>query len=275
MTEREERTVSDWQLERYLLREAPATELADLDRRAEGDPVLAERVADLRRSNEQLLQRYPTRWMCRRIERKLRRSRGGAPPRWSAYRLWAAPALTAVLAVAAGTALFDRGTESFLPAGDDDPAVRGRSAPSPGGGAVPAERAKGVGDEPRLMIFRKLAGGHERLEDGTLARSGDLVQIAYRSAGLAYGAIFSVDGRGAVTRHLPAAGEQAVPLARRDTLDFAYELDDAPKWERFYLVASDRPFGLSAVHRKLAHGDPALPDGLRLHLFTLKKPGSP
>ena len=125
------------------------------------------------------------------------------------------------------------------------------------------------------MVFRKLAGGHERLEDGALARKGDLVQIAYRSAGLAYGAIFSVDGRGAVTRHLPAAGEQAVPLAKRDTLDFAYELDDAPRWERFYLVASDRPFGLSAVREELAHGDPALPDGLRLHLFTLKKPGSP
>jgi len=275
MNEREERTVSDWQLERYLLREASASELADLDRRVAGDPVLAERVADLRRSNEQLLQRYPTRWMCRRIERKLRRSRGGAPPRWSAYRLWAAPALTAVLAVAAGTALLDRGTGSFLPAGDDDPAVPGRSAPSPGGGAVPAERVKGVGDEPRLMIFRKLAGGHELLEDGSLARRGDLVQIAYRSDGLAYGAIFSVDGRGAVTRHLPAAGEQAVPLAKRDTLDFAYELDDAPKWERFYLVASERPFGLSAVREELAHGDPALPDGLRLHLFTLKKPGSP
>ncbi len=275
MNERAERTVSDYQLERYLLREAPALELADLDRRVAGDPALAERVADLRRSNEELLQRYPTRWMCRRIERKLRRSRGGAPPRWSAYRLWAATALTAVLAVAAGTALLDRGTGSFLPAGDDDSGVPGRSAASPGGGGVPAERVKGVGDEPHLMIFRRLDGGHERLEDGALARSGDLVQIAYRSDGLAFGAIFSVDGRGAVTRHLPAAGEQAVPLARRDTLDFAYELDDAPKWERFYLVASDRPFGLSAVREELAHGGPALPDGLRFHLFTLKKPGSP
>ncbi len=275
MNEREERTVSDYQLERYLLREAPAPELADLDRRVAGDPVLAERVADLRRSNEELLQRYPTRWMCRRIERKLRRSRGGAPPRWSAYRLWAAPALTAVLAVAAGTALLDRGTESFLPAGDDDPTVPGRSAPSPDGGAVPVERVKGGEAEPRLMIYRKVVGGHERLEDGSLAREGDLLQIVYRSDGLAYGAIFSVDGRGAVTRHLPAAGEHAVPLAKRDTLDFAYELDDAPRWERFYLVASDRPFGLSAVREELAHGDPALPAGLRLHLFTLKKPGSP
>ena len=274
MNEREQRTVSDWQLERYLLREAPAPELADLDRRVAADPALAGRVADLRRSNEELLQRYPTRWMCRRIERKLRRSRGGAPPRWSAYRLWAAPALTAVLAVAAVTALFDPGTESFLPAGDDDPTVPGRSAPPPGAGAVPAERMKGGGAEPRLMIFRKLAGGHERLEDGSLARKGDLVQIAYRSDGLAYGAIFSVDGRGAVTRHLPAAGEQAVPLAKRDTLDFAYELDDAPKWERFYLVASERPFGLPAVREELTHVDPALPDGIRLHQFTLKKPGS-
>ena len=111
---------------------------------------------------------------------------------------------------------------------------------------------------------------------GTLARSGDLVQIAYRSDGLAYGAIFSVDGRGAVTRHLPAAGEQAVPLAKRDTLDFAYELDDAPRWERFYLVASDRPLRARLpAGEQLADGDGPLSAELRLHEFTLKKPGSP
>ena len=53
---------------------------------------------------------------------------------------------------------------------------------------------------------------------------------------MSYGAIISVDGRGAFTQHLPLKGEFAVPLVARDTLDFAYELDDAPHWERFYKI---------------------------------------
>jgi hypothetical protein len=32
-------------------------------------------------------------------------------------------------------------------------------------------------------------------------------------------------------------------------LDFSYELDDAPRWERFYLVTGARPFDLEPVRR--------------------------
>lgn len=260
MNEREERPVSDYQLERYLLREGSAAELAGLEQRLAEDPVLARRLEDLRRSNEELHRRYPPQWMGRRIEGRLQRGRSGTARRgWSGYRPWAVPASALVLAVVAVPALLDEDRkESRLAAGE-----------------APMLRVKGDGEGPRLMIFRKLAGGHERLEDGAPARSGDLVQIAYRSDGLAFGAVLSVDGRGAVTRHLPVSGEEAVPLAPADTLDFAYELDDAPLWERFFLVASDRPFGLAALEEQLAAGDLAPAGDLRLHQFTLKKTGSP
>ncbi|MDE2734261.1 MAG: ActD-like protein, partial [Gemmatimonadota bacterium] len=96
-----------------------------------------------------------------------------------------------------------------------------------------------------------------------------------RSGGLQFGAILSVDGRGTVTQHLPATGTEAVPLAAQDTLDVAYELDDAPRWERFYLVAADRRFELATVKTKLAAGDVALGDDVRLFRFTVKKPREP
>ena len=162
-----------------------------------------------------------------------------------------------------------------MPAVESGEGYPGPGTPSAAGGEGPTLRVKGDEGGPRLSIFRKLASGPERLKDGAAARGGDLVQIAYRSGGLAYGAILSVDGRGAVTRHLPASGEKAVPLAPRDTLDFAYELDDAPRWERFFLVAGERRFGLEEVSEKLAAGDLTLAGDLRLHQFTLKKPGSP
>ena len=269
MMEREDLPVSDYQLERYLLREMGAAELAELDRRVAADPVLAQRLAALERSNEELNRRYRPAWMGRRIEAKLEQARRRrAPRRWREYRFWAVPAAAALVLAAVAV-----------------PTLFGPSAPDrglPAGGEEAGLRLKGGEAEPRLVLYRKLASGSEPLQDGALAGSGDVVQIVYRSGGLRYGAILSVDGRGAVTGHLPASGDKAVPLAERDTLDFAYKLDDAPKWERFYLVAGDRRFDLEPVRKKLAAGevsldgrDGALAGGLRLHRFTLKKPGPP
>ena len=254
MNQQDKHPISDYQLERYLLREGTDDELAALDRRVADDPELAQRLAALERSNEELHQRYPPEWMRGQIELKLKRAQGRRVQRtWSGYRLWAVPAVALILAVVAVPTLFD----------DQETAE------------APATRIKGGEQEPRLLVFRKLASGAERLQDGALARNGDLVQLAYRSGGLQYGAILSVDGRGTVTQHLPATGTRAVPLAAQDTLDVAYELDDAPRWERFYLVAADRRFGLAAVKTKLAVGDVALGDDVRLFRFTVKKPSQP
>ena len=254
MNQQDKRPISDYQLERYLLREGTDDELADLERRLADDPELAQRLAALERSNEELHRRYPPEWMRGQIELKLKRAQGRRVQRtWSGYRLWAVPAVALILAVVAVPTLLDDQETS----------------------EVPATRIKGGEQEPRLLVFRKLAGGVERLQDEALAQSGDVVQLAYRSGGLQYGAILSVDGRGTVTQHLPATGTRAVPLAAQDTLDVAYELDDAPRWERFYLVAADRRFGLAAVKTKLAAGDVALGDDVRLFRFTVKKPREP
>ena len=253
MNQQDERPISDYQLERYLLREGTDEELAALERRLAADPELAQRLAALEQSNEELHRRYPPEWMRGQIELKLKRAQGRPAQRtWSGYRLWAVSAVALILAVVAVPTLFDQETPE-----------------------APAERVKGSEQEPRLLVFRKLASGAERLQDGTLAQSGDLVQLAYRSGGLQYGAILSVDGRGTITQHLPATGAEAVPLAAQDTLDVAYELDDAPQWERFYLVAADRRFGLAAVKAKLAGGEGTLADDVRLFPFTLRKPAVP
>ena len=256
MNQQDKCPISDYQLERYLLREGTDDELTALDRRVAADPALAQRLAALKQSNEELLRRYPPEWMRGQIELKLKRASGRRAQRpqrrWSGYRLWAVPAVALILAVVAVPTLFEQETPE-----------------------APAERVKGGEREPSLLVFRKLTSGAERLQDGALAQSGDLVQLAYRSGDLQYGAIFSVDGRGTATQHLPATGAEAVPLAAQDTLDFAYELDDAPRWERFYLVAADRRFGLAAVKAKLAGGERALGDDVRLFTFTLRKPEAP
>ncbi len=96
-----------------------------------------------------------------------------------------------------------------------------------------------------------------------------------------------MDGRGSVTLHLPAGPSRAVPLRREATvlLDQSYELDDAPRWERFYFVTGSEPFAvapvLDAARRVATHdlgSQPAalpLPPGLEQSSFSVQKETTP
>ena len=80
MNQQDKHPISDYQLERYLLREGTDDELAALDRRLADDPELAQRLAALERSNEELHRRYPPEWMRGQIELKLKAGAGPARP---------------------------------------------------------------------------------------------------------------------------------------------------------------------------------------------------
>ena len=154
-------------------------------------------------------------------------------------------------------------------------AVLARTSPS---GDAGGDRIKGA--HPALALYRRTSGGSETLADGAVARQGDLVRVGYRSAGHAYGVIFSIDGRQTVTMHLPPEGDRAAPLAREATvlLDRAYELDDAPLWERFYFVAGDAPFDVApivAAARRAPSAALPLPRGLDQATFSLQKEARP
>ncbi len=108
-------------------------------------------------------------------------------------------------------------------------------------------RIKGI--TPYLLLYRKALPDVEQLAPAALVRQHDIVQVAYQAGARRYGAILSMDGRGVVTRHLPLHGAQAVPLAAGAAVPLAqsYELDDAPGFERFVLVAADEPFAIEQV----------------------------
>ena len=60
--------------------------------------------------------------------------------------------------------------------------------------------------KPHILVHRKVNDTVELLESGDEAKAGDLLQIAYVSAGADYGVILSIDGRGVVTLHYPESG---------------------------------------------------------------------
>jgi hypothetical protein len=250
--------VPDLYLERYRLGELPEDERRRIEQILEADPELRDRLQALERSEAETSRLYPTALMGERI-----RQRPIDPPRRGTVEVrrrpgWLWPAVAAAsLLLAVGVTVLK------LPAPDD------------------GVRLKGSG--PELVVYRKTAAGSERLGSGALAGPGDLIRVGYRAAGRAYGVILSTDGNGNVTQHLPRSGRRAAPLEPGGTvlLDFAYELDDAPRWERFYLVTGDAPFELDPVRdaaREVAAAGSQtaaplleIPPELAQSIFTLRK----
>jgi hypothetical protein len=247
--------IGDWQLERYRLGELPAGELDTLRTALAAGGDLAERLARLDVSEAEILAQHPPSVISASIRARAASGAAGRPrPAGGPRRLALALACGLVLA-AAGVLL-----------------VPGRVPDA----TVDTTRVKGLA--PRLFVYRKAPTGAEELAAGAAARENDVVQLAYQAAGRHFGAIVSIDGRGVVTRHLPAAGTLASPLKTGPpfALPEAYRLDDAPGFERFYFVTADQPFAVDLVltaasHSAGAEGRLALPAGLDQYSFALRK----
>ena len=254
--------VPDVLLERYRLGELPAAEAEALARRIEADGALRARLEALARSDDEIRRLLPAAGLAGQVRARLGAGRPAAPlsPRG---RLWARPA--AVAAAAMAFALL--GPRVHAPVTPDEE----------------TDRVKGL--KPSLAVFRKTADRSEALADGDLARAGDLIRLGYRAAGRRFGAIVSLDGRGHVTLHLPRQGGRSAALQPGEVvlLDHAFELDDAPRWERFFFVTSETPFDLGAVvdgarHAPVGAAPPAalpLPAPLEQSAFSLEKEARP
>jgi hypothetical protein len=231
-------------IERYRLGELPAKDAARIDRQLGNDIELRARVAALNASDEAL------REDVERIVSGLGRRLVAGPVRRTAWAAWlvAAAAATLVAVVAR--------TNAPAPATSADDRVKGN--PSMG---VPA-----------IAVYRRTKDGSERLPDGSVAHAGDVIRLGYRAAGRPFGIIVSIDGVGNVTRHLPTTGDRAVRLENSAMvlLDQAYELDDAPQWERFYLVTGETAFDVGPVLQAMQTGGTP-PQGLDQSIFTLRK----
>jgi hypothetical protein len=251
--------VPDILIEQLLLGELPEARAREL----RADPLVRARVAELQASNREILERYPPQVMVKRIgwrlEKESQALARSAPRRWSLPRL-APVAGLAVLLLAAGAVLATVG---------------------PWRERTEVTRLKGAG--PHLVIYRKTDVGAEALAAGSGIRAGDVLQIGYVAAARKYGVIFSIDGRGVLTLHFPASPEAASLLEPQGEtmLDYAYQLDDAPGFERFFLVTADRAPSVAevlAAARRLAvdprqarRGGLDLPAGLEQWSVLLAK----
>jgi hypothetical protein len=213
------------------------------------DPAAAARVAEIAASNDEILRAYPPERMREQILRRAQRQRR------------AARAIAWSLAATATVAAF----VMMVPTLD-----------------APTERTKGL--QPHLLAWRKTAGEPETLGDGARVQRGDVLQLAYIAAGARHGVIVSLDGRGQTTLHFPREPMESTRLSPDGAvlLEDAYELDDAPAFERFFFVTSDGPLDASAVveavqrlseQRDLGRtGAPSVAGKSRASSLTVEKP---
>jgi hypothetical protein len=224
--------LSDYWLERYALRELPEKKMKKIHRLLETQDGLRQRLEDIQASNTAVLGQYPSGRQAAQIQEKFEaRSRVTAARQPNPALRWALPGTTLAAAAVLGLCL--------LP-----------------GNFFPWQRAGAGGDTTRLKgmetgltIYRQQAAAAELLQPYAYAQRGDLLQIGYVSVLEPYGVILSLDGRGTVTLHYPESA-RAIPklqTRRKALLPKAYELDDAPAFERFFLVTSSSPFSPETV----------------------------
>lgn len=207
-----------------------------------GEPGVLERLGHLRASNAEILEKYPPAEIAGRIEGRLRAAgkaadaaaaRRPAPRRGVAAllrRRGFIPAIAALAAVALVVGLIPL-------------ILHGGMSPDTGSGI----RIKGSG--PVLHVYRETARGVELLKNGASASAHDLLQLSYVAAGARFGMIFSIDGSGTVTLHYPEGSPLAARLESGGevALPHSYELDNAPRFERFYLVTSATEFSVGEI----------------------------
>jgi hypothetical protein len=149
-------------------------------------------------------------------------------------------------------------------------------------GVLTEERVKGA--EPRIYVYKKTNEDILRLYDNAEVKENDILQVSYIAAGSSYGAIVSVDGNGVFTQHFPYEGSSSAELMKDGeiALDFAYQLDDAPEFERFLFITGNKPvsldslrtaFSRSSESRQVRKLNPAdfLPRNTTITEFTLIK----
>ncbi|MDY6263438.1 MAG: hypothetical protein SPM09_03420 [Fibrobacter sp.] len=244
--------ISDFKLERYLLGELPEVEMAALRKREAEDELFAARVKMMREEGKRFLAENPFSGLEDKLEnyqRSVERS------------LWLR--IAAVLVVAFGifsVVVLNRQTE-----------IVNESSATSGMDVAMADVDNGTrikGMTAGLEVWKKMGDSAVQMVNLGEAREGDEIQLRYRVPQKCFGMLFSMDGNGTVTMHM-GEGNRAVELepGKMTTLPFAYKLDNAPKFEKFFLLTSGEMFEFDGndIDKTLKK------DGVESVSFTLRK----
>ena len=233
----------------------------------EVDEIFANRVKMLREDNAAILKKLPFEKLSEKIAMMPRRSNAGAGNtvrvNFKLVKLAAAAAL--VLAVVT-VALF--GQRSLSEQGGTVLATAANTQVMEVAMVDQNDGLRIKGLSARMEVWKKTGDSAVQMENLGEAREGDEIQLRYAVAEKCFGLLFSMDGNGTITMHM-GHENRAVELepGKMTTLPFAYKLDNAPKFEKFFFLTSKSEFELDA-----GNIDASLKqDGVKTVSLTLRK----
>ena len=259
--------IPDWKLERFLTGDLPEQEMREIGKLELTDEMLAQRVKMLREDNKAILNRLPFEKLAANLGTVTDTAAKNAP---SFTLMKFAAAAVFVLAVALVAFMAQRETVvAGGNSGDDLAHVNDASKTQVALAETQTDtRIKGLG--ARMEVWKNTSTGIVQLNDLDEVTEGDEIQLRYSVPEKCFGLLFSMDGNGALTLHM-GDGEKAVELApgKMNSLPFAYKLDDAPYFEKFFFVTSSEEFSVEEndVDKLLKRSD------VKVVGFTLKKAG--
>lgn len=227
-------TVSEYYLERYALGELPEDEAEEIHRLSSTVPEIHAALEEIESSNRDILALYPPMTVKASLLTQVEDSPKKPFPLRRVLTISSAVATFLVLILV--LPLLKQKPKIIYPDPEQDVTlVKG----------IPAVDLS----QTQLLVYRKIQDKVEILSDGQHARAGDLLQLAYVATKDIYGIILSIDGRGTVTLHLPESiGESTKLISRKQfLLPNAIELDNAPKFERFFFLTSESPIDVDGV----------------------------
>ncbi len=254
--------IPDWKLEKYLTGDLPASEMRELRELEATDELFAGRVRMFREDNLAILRKMP----FESLEAKLaahdarengengavcaRGANGAGRKTDVSFKLEKfAAAVIFVFAVVAVVAFMNSERAISSTVGDAAGQVAANTDVNAQLAMADVEdgtRIKGM--DSRMEIWRKTEKGIVQLENLSDAREGDEIQLRYSVPQKCFGILFSMDGNGTLTMHMGNENKAiALEPGKMVTLPFAYKLDNAPKFEKFFLLTSQNEFELDAA----------------------------
>lgn len=223
--------ISDFKLERYLLGELPEKEMRDFQERELSDEIFAARVREMREQGKRFVAENPFEALEAKMDAADEAADGNV-----ISGLWLKVAAALVIALGVfSMVVLNRNVETYsgesatmevaMANVDDGTCIKGMSA--------------------SLEVWKKTGDSAVQMVNLGDASEGDEIQLRYRVPQKCFGMLFSMDGNGTVTMHM-GDGNNAIELepGKMTTLPFAYKLDNAPKFEKFFLLTSQNSFAI-------------------------------
>lgn len=226
--------IKTWELERYLLGELPSSRMKEIAKLIQEDHDLKKKISLLKKTNAEIIKQNPPETMLPGImqiyekNRQQSRIREKANPVSLKRLLYGTPVLAAVLILV------------FV--------VYLRDGTAPVHNRIKGEESLDF-SKTQILIYRENRGEVELLKSGDKTKAGDLIQLGYIPAGKIYGVIFSIDGNGVVTLHYPEKTDSSTLLnqEKKNLLTSAYELDNAPDFERFFFITAEEEIDVTKI----------------------------